>query len=495
MSSKNRPKVAPLSKLTRFRLVLLYSFPAALFCSYYPLIHISESASTNYELSLSLIWLLLFSILSLKDAVYYIYNILKQLKANRSYKNALPLLAFLFPLYLSLTTLWSVNPLRAILTAGVLWCLYISAIGSIKLAQAKVLSKSNFLKIFLLTTCVFCGFCWLQSLLDIFGVDRSVTLLCSGCTSYSFGFPHPSGFAIEPQFMGNLLLAPALLSLYLWVKSKSKKTIFDSKTLLVISFFILSTLFLTFSRGAIYSFALAFIFILLVNIIKQNNRLWLKAIPLVALSFIFTLLMQGLFSAASYTNSGFLDGIDNAISQLSLGRIELQLSSKTETPTSATTEPATEDAPVVSPATDLPETPVFDGYVEESTNARMNFNRIALELAPKSAKTLLFGYGLGSAGEVMYREGKTTTPFEIVQNEYLSLLLETGLIGLLLAILAFVVLVICLKKLNRPERYLLEAIVISFLISLLFFSGLPNAVHIYLFPVFFAITLPPNRHR
>ena len=125
----------------------------------------------------------------------------------------------------------------------------------------------------------------------------------------------------------------------------------------------------------------------------------------------------------------------------------------------------------------------------------MNFNRIALELAPKSAKTLLFGYGLGSAGEVMYREGKTTTPFEIVQNEYLSLLLETGLIGLLLAILAFVVLVICLKKLNRPERYLLEAIVISFLISLLFFSGLPNAVHIYLFPVFFAITLPPNRHR
>ena len=122
----------------------------------------------------------------------------------------------------------------------------------------------------------------------------------------------------------------------------------------------------------------------------------------------------------------------------------------------------------------------------------MKFNRIALELATKNAKTLLFGYGLGSAGETMFKEGKTDTPFEIVQNEYLSLLLETGLLGLLLAALTLVIVLSYLKKLNRPERYPLGAIVVSFLASLLFFSGLPNAVHLYLFPVFLAVTFPTS---
>ena len=485
MPSRNHPKAAPSSKLIKFRLVLLYSFPAALFCSYYPLFHISESASTNYELSLSLIWLLLFAISSLKDALYYICNTIRFFVKKRSFRTALPLLALPFPLYLSATALWSSNPLRAVLTSGIFWCILISAVGIFKLVQTKAVNKDNFLKIFLLTSCVFCAFCWLQSLLDIFGVDR-ITLLCPGCTSYSFGFPHPSGFAIEPQFMGNLLLAPVLLSLYLWVKSKSETTIFDSKTLLAISFLVLSTLFLTFSRGAIYSFVLAFIILLLINLIKQKNRLWLKTIPLVISSLLFTLFMQGVFSAASYTDSTFLTGVKNSISQLSLGKIELTDQSSSPTSSEATPEPEASTTEPVS-------TPVFDGYVEESTNTRMKFNRIALELAPKNATTLLFGYGLGSAGEIMYKEGKTTTPFEIVQSEYLSLLLETGVLGLLLAALTLTTTCLYITKINRPERYLLEAIIISFLSSLLFFSGLPNAVHLYLFPVFLATTLSPTR--
>lgn len=459
----------------KLRLFLLYSFPAALFCSYYPLIPLASTASTNYELSLALIWLFLFSVLSIKDF----------LKSLKTFKSPRPYLLFLFPLYLSLSALWSSNPLRAVLTSGILWCLYLSAFGILKLAQSKALNKQKFLKLFLLSSCVFSAFCWLQSLLDVLSVGREITLLCPGCTSYSFGFPHPSGFAIEPQFMGNLLLAPTLTSLFLLAKPKTSTQTFNRKSLLAISFFLTSTLFLTFSRGAIYSFILAASILIIVGYHKTKHRTWLTAIPLVVISFLFTLFMQGLFSAASYTNTTFVSGIENSISQLSLGKIELGLSKSPDAAPSAESETATSDFSSSAP--------VFDGYVEESTNTRMKFNRIALELSPKNAKTLLFGYGLGSAGEIMFKEGKTTTPYEIVQNEPLSLLLETGLVGLALAALSLALVLSHLKKLNRPERYLLGAVIISFLFSLLFFSGLPNALHIYLFPVFLFATLRPNR--
>ena len=471
MSSKNHPKVVSLSKLTKFRLFLLYSFPATLFCSYFPLFPISSTASTNYELSLALIWLFLFSVLSLKDFVKHLYNIRK---------SPLRLLFYLFPTYLLASSLWSINLLRAILTTGIFWCLIISAVA-ILTSLKPYINKLKFQKIFLVTSAVFCAVCWLQSILDVAGIDRSVTLLCSGCTSLMFGFPHPSGFAIEPQFMGNLLLVPTFLSLYLWIKSNKKSYKYPLST-----FLFSSTLFLTFSRGAIYAFVGGFIFFFVFQLTKPETRKIWKALPLLLTSAVFVLLVQGVFSAISPTDSTFLGGIEKSISQMTLGKVNLSLEPKTVIKSNAE-ETATEI---------IPNAPVFSGYVEESTDTRMNFNRIALELAPRSTDTLMFGYGLGSAGEIMYREGKTDTPFEIIQNEYLSLLLETGLVGLLLATVSAGIIIFKLRTFNRLERQLLEAIALSFAITLLFFSGLPNALHIYLFPTFLAVILPtPPRNQ
>ncbi|MBR3131748.1 O-antigen ligase family protein [Candidatus Saccharibacteria bacterium] len=477
MSRKAYPEKNNQSILIKGRLFLLYSLPVVLFCSYYPVIPIASTSSTNYELSLPLIWLLLFSILSLKDflnTIHDIYNKRRRL-----------LLLLLFPLYLSATAFWSTNPIRAIMTAGILWCLIITSVTLLKtFAPTKLFDKVKFLKTFLISTTAFCAICWIQSIFDCLEVDRSITLLCPGCTSYSFGFPHPSGFAIEPQFMGNLLLTPTLTVLYLWAKSKSDRdseSIFDSKTLLCMSFLFCSTLFLTFSRGAIYAFIIAFIALLIFAVVKLHNKVFWRTLPILLISFIFTLCMQGLFSEISYTDSNFASGVDRSISQLSLGKINLGLYESNNDET----------------ADGVPDTPVFDGYVEESTNTRMKFNQIALELSPKTPTSLIFGYGLGSAGEIMYQEGKTTTPFEIIQNEYLSLLLETGLLGLVLATFFIATILTGLKKLTRPDRCLLICVVLSFLISLLFFSGLPNATHAYLFPVFLAASLPylrPN-HR
>jgi hypothetical protein len=187
--------------------------------------------------------------------------------------------------------------------------------------------------------------------------------------------------------------------------------------------------------------------------------------------------MQGVFSALSPTNSTFLGGVEKSISQMTLGKINLNLEEKTspETPTEDSEEAVA---------------PVFDGYVEESTNVRIALNQIALELAPRTSTSLLFGYGLGSAGEVMYRERKTSSAYEIIQNEPLSLLLETGLVGLLLMLCSLIaILRLIVKNFPLNEQYFLFSLLASFALSLFFFSGLPNALHLYLFPVFLAAIL------
>ena len=95
--------------------------------------------------------------------------------------------------------------------------------------------------------------------------------------------------------------------------------------------------------------------------------------------------------------------------------------------------------------------------------------------------TMLFGVGLGGAGQALYVNGLTSSPKEIVQNQYASLLLETGIVGVVLVILALV-LVIRVAIKNQLSGGIL-ALIVAYLISLCFFAGLPNALHIYLLPV------------
>lgn len=471
MKSKKVKSTKKLPFVTKARLFLLYTFPLVLFCSYYPLIPIVSTSGTNLELSLPLIWLFLFSVLSLKDFLVSINNIYKE--------NPLFLAPLLFPLYLVLSVIWSANRLRALMTAGVFWCLVITGVVIFtSFYKKKLLDPKKFLKSFFFSSLAACMVCWLQAILDVASVGRETTLLCSGCTSFMFGFPHPSGLAIEPQFMGNLLLAPTLTALFFWTKPSLDRTFpFRKRSLFFFSLFFSATLFLTFSRGAIFSFLLGFTVLFLLNLIRfKNKEIW-KAIPLLLVSAISVILMQGVFSALSPTNSTFLGGVEKSISQMTLGKINLNLEEKTspETPTEDSEEAVA---------------PVFDGYVEESTNVRIALNQIALELAPRTSTSLLFGYGLGSAGEVMYRERKTSSAYEIIQNEPLSLLLETGLVGLLLMFCSLIaILRLIVKNFPLNEQYFLFSLLASFALSLFFFSGLPNALHLYLFPVFLAAIL------
>ena len=435
------------------------------------------------------------------------------------------LLFYLFPLYLSLSALWSPNPLRAVLTSGIFWCLIISAVGVLfNLKNQPTFRKELLGRTFLFSAILISLFCWLQCYLDVFlqfplqtfEVPRSLTFLCPGCTSRVLGFPRPSGFAIEPQFMDNLLLAPTFYSFYLYFARNNFTSHKQKLVSALLPTFLLTTFFLVFSRGAIYSFGVGFLVFLILSW-RQSQLSARKIIGSFAICFLslaLCLSAQCFFARSDKTPRSAKCTLSTSLAQLTLDAINFDCRTDEQKDlaenqdygiksyVSATEANRPQDHAETAPSDVVAREPVFTGYVAESTDTRLKLSRLALESSTASAKNFLFGYGLGSAGTTLYNQGKTDSTKEIVQNEYLSLLLETGLLGLFLLILSLVLLIKLFLSSRRSQntsqsapnafdrsQLFLSSLCLSFSLTLLFFSGLPNALHLYLFPVFLYLIL------
>ena len=475
-------KSSIVNSLQKIQKGLLFLAPLALFFSYHPSFHLGSSETMNFEFSIAELWLLLFSVFSLVN--------LKKLLGF--YRKRLFLL-FVFPVYAAITILWSLNRTRAILTAGMLFLLVFAGLNIYYYIKTNKEKLPLLKKLLVFSAVLFSIFCWLQCILDLIGVSRDTTLLCRGCTYLAFGYPHPNGFAIEPQFAGNLLLVPTFIMVYGLV---AKKPLFKNPWQAIITIFLVSTVFLTFSRGAIYALliGLAIIFFAQFPTIKHNKKKsnitrGLLIIPITLGSFIFILGIQGLFAQISPTSDTFWSGVSKSIHQLSLGKIDFR-PAETIPPETSPIESTTETSAETS--TD-DNSSTFSGYVEESSAFRSQLTRDALDIWNDSPKNLLFGVGLGSAGiKLLEKDPELGIEKEIVQNEYTSVLLELGLVGFLLAAVTIIYILYSVKL-----NVLLGAGLVALGFTLFFFGGLPNALHVYLFPIL--LTNPavqrPRRHK
>lgn len=452
---------------------LVLCLPAILFLSNFPLLQFGENSSMHFKLNLPLLWLGLFSLLSVKTAVSYFKAHLKT-----------PLLGF--PIVLMISCLTSINPIRALFTFLVVSCLVISIIAlSEFFHQMPAPKKPQFLnqlkRIFLTSSAGVSLFCLLQLLTDTLGLSNAITRICSNCTAQIFGFPHANGLAIEPQFMGSLLIAPLFFALNSLLENKNKKSQIKL-TLVVILIFM--ALLLTLSRGAIFSVVIALFFLL---VFLKSFKKTLKIAGLTTISVILALVFQGSLATVGPTNTSFEQAVSTAVNQLTLGKIALvdnQAQSKPENNSESIKSPTElTKNPIEIPAESTKgPTPRFTGYVAESTDRRLELATFALKITAAHPTNTLFGTGLGSAGTEMYvhfpkQQGHEK---ELVQNQYLETILEIGIIGLILLILSLVTF-IKLSSFNF-EPYTV-ATLLAFAISLCFFSGYPNALHIYLLPV------------
>lgn len=452
MTSKSKLILSKLKTFRRLSLLerLWLMAPIMIWFSYLPRISLAEDGTMNYELSLTLIYVVILAIVGLPRVWHY---------RSELRRSGLVRLASAFVGWSGLCVIWSDNRTRGLLTFAVYAMLYLVFLALV--AERRLLCQllPKLVSVAIWATISACLLAITQMVLGTFVITNRHSLgLCAGCVAGQFGFIRPNLLAIEPQFLGSLLLAPLLYITYLTLQGKHS---YAKQPLLLV--LMLTTLWLTLSRGAIYAYLASLVVMIL---LVRKWRRQLVVVGLVALSLVVCLVCQGtLASANPRIDSSFTQAVSTSLNHLSMGIIRLPYQRKSPT-----------SPPLISQEHD--KQPAYHGYVAESTNVRLSLTKTALA-AWRSNRLgqQLFGTGLGSAGIVLARQTGSRYQKEIVQNEFVEVLLERGLVGL--ALLGGLVALygrLCFQR----RDYLALAILVAYLTQWCFFSGLPNALHIYL---------------
>lgn len=446
-----------LKKLDLYQKMWLIT-PFIIWFSYFPNIHFGQNSTMNFEISIPLIFLVLFGLISLLRAI-----------ESRLAFWKIPIfwvVSCLF-IYSGFSLVWTENLPRAVLTFGITSLLYFVFLGALASMQKikKILPKvaDN-----LIISAVIVSILAIIQFIAGLWLDQNISLLCNGCVAEQFGFVRPNVFAIEPQFLGSMLLAPLLLIV-------QKLIVKQDQGLRDYAFFglIVLALFLTMSRGAIYAFAAAVLFLLIINIRQKYSKK--KLILTVTIAITASLLMQGLAAQINpRVSETFMGGLSKSISQMTLGIVNIPVEKESEPVDNA----------------DRKVEPAFDGYVEESTNVRVGRTELALKAWSRDISTTFFGAGLGSSGVAMHNSSpELIGAREIVQNEYVERLLEGGIVGLGL----FLLVMGSLFWQTQRHKWL-WSIIIAFMCQWIFFSGYPNLLHVYLVLTVMAVsTLRPDQ--
>jgi len=432
--------------------------PVAIWFSFQPFLRFGQDSTSYYELSVVMAYVVVLALVGLPN----VWGARKAILRDRAMQ-----LTGAFVGLSVVSLFWTSNITRGVLTVGVIGLLYLILLAAI--VEYKRLRKllPALATLLVLSAVVVSILAFIQVIAGIW-LLRAETLLCAGCVADQFGFVRPNVFAIEPQFLGSLLIAPLLVLLHVFLNGKRSGTV-------VASFLLISSaLFMTLSRGAILAFALGALLLFILN--WRKARSIVGGVAIVVGAFVITLLVQGTAAALNpRVNVTFYEAISTSINQLSLG--VLKLPSEQTAPNKDGTGTA----------------PVFNGYVEESTGTRLSLTGLAIGTWKAGSARILFGVGVGASGVAIHEQYPDRIDArEIIQNEYIEILLEYGLVGLAL----FAVLLVGFLYGTRREKWA-WAFLAAYAVQWMFFSGYPNALHIYLvlFALYAAFRVPSATER
>lgn len=439
------PSVKPM-KDTSLPFLLTVAALISLVFSYQPLLQLGTVSGVNIDVSLCYLIV----------AAALLANLPLLLRSIHIFA-ASPVWNILFCLviYIGISSIWSENPVRASITS-VFWLVVIGLVSIVMLHTKQLfIYKTSLTRLFTIAYKLVLLWAIWQLLADAFSIPSLYTLLPAMYSGSVFGFARPTGFALEPQFFGSLLLIPLG---WLTARSFTKKQI--SRYEFISFAALLSLLIILLSRGALIGYFVTVISLLAT--LRPSRAYILRFISLGTVSTVvaFTLIFT-LGSLRANDNISGMQAVSRSLQHLSLGIVASNHPGAI-VPTAA---PAPADGTVYAAAPS-------DGYIASSTTSRLSASQEAIELWSADVQTMLFGVGIGAFGV----NTDSKDPSAIVNNYYIELLVETGLVGTTLFIVFMGTLFV---KLLRHKHWLIFSILLGILVQANFFSGNANILHLW----------------
>lgn len=437
---------------TRYKQLATGSLVAAIAMlpfSYYPLASFGSIHGVHIDASLLYVAVLVATTISLPLV----------LKRREQLFRSKPLVALgAFWLFCSISSLsWSDNLFRGVATAAFL--LLLIGFACTIATGLPELKKHQKLLYRLLASTIGVSIIWAlwQIYGDALGVSAIYTLLPAAYQSPVFGVARPTAFALEPQFFASLLIIPLFWLVWQYVKIKPHTK--PPLPLIIALVTVSSTLLLTLSRGGIYAAVLGFAILILLE--HRNLKRWLSLAAILVTSIVVSTFV--VFSAASinqqHSTSGY-ESMSKIINHLSLGTFNLPSPSK----------------PSLNSSVAPPSTKKNSGYVSSSTDSRTSMSEKALSLWAQNPQTIMLGVGIGGFGVALHEQDARFSKGSVVNNYYIELLAETGLVGISLFVTFLGAL---LYQLALRRQSILIVLLVSLLIQLCFFSGNANIIHLW----------------
>lgn len=426
------------------RLILIL-IPSLIF-SYVPVISLGRSAGMSIDLSF------IYILASITVAATFISS---KMRVQSLLKNVPLLLLTCFVFYMLASIAWTANTFRG-LTTSLFSVLLLGLVVTIATHTSFLHAKWPLVQRLSFVALIAASLwgIW-QIIADAFGL-LVFTGLPPMYTGEVFGVARPIGFALEPQFFGSLLLVPFLWSAYQLLTK-------PFRNYAVLAFILsLVMLLLTLSRGALIAAGIGGILMLLVS-----RPTFARTINLAGLAMVSILIFVAsvfLFASVRADAISGTEALKRTVSQLSLGVIEFDTPKSSPSPTPTSPSPLQPSAPA--------------GYVAESTDSRLTMSARAIDLWMQSPATILTGVGIGGFGASIHAADATLPISSVVNNYYVELLVETGLIGAgLFAAFLLSVFVLLLRR----RLFAAAIILLALLLQMLFFSGNANILHIWAF--------------
>jgi len=348
------------------------------------------------------------------------------------------LLIFILSLSLSLPAAVSLN--RAIQMIALMLLMYILYLTvTLMISNKKILILVLKGVLWGATIMAFLGI--FQFLGDKIGLPTTITLLRPGYDKSTFGFARVQALSQEPLYFANYIFLPLMLGLVLSLRGKLER-VFNRRLGVIVMALLAINFLIAISRGA-YLGAAVVVLILLIT----QAKLIFKAKTMAAIIVVGVVVFGGVYLALAKSESRALDEF--------IGHVAVQ-----------------------------------DREEGESVVSRLNASTQALQLFQSN---FLFGVGSGNFGPRVQGDPDDVPEggWFIVNNEYLEILAENGIVGLM----AFVILLVAvfaraLFAINQSKDALFRGILIGLTLALVgILVQYATFSTLYIFHIWFTVGL------